>query len=227
MKKLNSTEIAKLAGVSRSTVSRVVNGYSNVPKSTRDRVMKIINENEYYPLLSGQLLAGKRTGTIGLFWVSSGTIAGDMLCSEYFAHVTESAAELGYLVLTCIVKNLTDQENIEWIKRVFMQGRVDAGIFIGARNNEPFVEIKTWSTDASFRETEDRVALRMKEGCDVVEMETAAYFAVAEHKKLDVGQLLFAGDVVVKSGWDFRNWHTKTDMREKLLNLSVKIVLEM
>ena len=150
MGKLNSTEIAKIAGVSRSTVSRVVNGYSNVPKHTRDRVMKVINDNEYYPLLSGQLLAGKRTGTIGFFWISgdkvsndepaSSKIASDMLCSEYFAHVTESAAELGYLVLTCIVRNLAEQENIDWIKRVFMQGRVDAGIFIGVRNNEPLIE---------------------------------------------------------------------------------------
>ena len=140
MEKLNSTEIAKMAGVSRSTVSRVVNGYSNVPEHTRERVMKVINEKGYYPLLSGQLLAGKRTGTLGFFWISNDKIANDMLCSEYFAHVTESAAELGYLVLTCIVKNLTEQENIDWVKRVFMQERVDAGIFIGVKNNEPLVE---------------------------------------------------------------------------------------
>lgn len=140
MKKLNSTEIARLAGVSRSTVSRVVNGYRNVPEETRERVMKIINEKEYYPLLSGQLLAGKGTGTLGFFWISSGTIANDIQCSAFFVHVTEIAAELGYLVLTCIVKNLTDEENISWIKRIFMQGRVDAGIFIGVNNNEPLIE---------------------------------------------------------------------------------------
>jgi len=140
MKKKNSADIAKLAGVSRSTVSRVINGYNNVPDHTRDRVMKVVKENGYYPLLSGQLLAGKKTGTIGFFWISKHKIADDLLCSSYFANVTESAAELGYLVLTCIVKDLTDQSNIDWIKRVFMQERVDAGIFIGVRNNEPLVE---------------------------------------------------------------------------------------
>lgn len=140
VKKQNSAEIARLAGVSRSTVSRVVNGYSNVPEETRERVMKVINENGYYPLFSGQLLVGKKTGTLGFFWVSSGTIAKDIQCSEFFVHVTESAAELGYLVLTCIVKNLRDEENINWIKRIFMQGRVDAGIFIGVNNNEPLIE---------------------------------------------------------------------------------------
>jgi len=140
MQRLNSNEIARLAGVSRSTVSRVVNGYRNVPLQTREKVMKVINDNGYYPLLSGQLLAGKKTGTLGFFWISNTAVANDMLCSEYFARVTESAAELGYLVLTCIVKNLSDQENVELIKRVFMQGRVDAGIFIGAKNNEPLIE---------------------------------------------------------------------------------------
>lgn len=139
-KKQNSVDIARLAGVSRSTVSRVINGYSNVPEETRARVMKIINETGYYPLLSGQLLVGKRTGTLGFFWVSSGTIANDIQCSAFFVHVTETAAKLGYLVLTCIVTNLKDEKNIDWIKRIFMQGRIDAGIFIGVNNNEPLIE---------------------------------------------------------------------------------------
>lgn len=141
VKKQTAAEIAQLAGVSRSTVSRVINGYSNVPEETRERVMKVINENGYVPLLSGQLLVGKKTGTLGFFWVSSGgTIANDLQCSAFFVHVTEIAASLGYVVLTCIVKNLRDEENINWIKRIFMQGRVDAGIFIGVNNNEPVIE---------------------------------------------------------------------------------------
>lgn len=121
-------------------MSRVINGYENVPEETRARVMKIINEQNYYPQLSGQLLVGKGTRTIGFFWVAGGSIANDLQCSAFFVHVTEIAAELGYLVLTCIVKNLRDEDNIQWIKRIFLQGRVDAGIFIGVNNDEPLVE---------------------------------------------------------------------------------------
>lgn len=138
--KLNSTEIAKLAGVSRSTVSRVINGYSNVPEKTRERVMRVISENDYYPLLSGQLLVGKKTKTLGFIWVSGGGIAKSIQCSAFFAHVSESAAALGYLVLTCLVDNLTDRQNIDWVKRIFMQERVDAGIFIGVDNDDPLLE---------------------------------------------------------------------------------------
>jgi LacI family transcriptional regulator len=140
MKQLNSIEIAKLAGVSRSTVSRVINGYSNVPESTRERVMKVIRDNGYYPHLSGQLLAGKKTGTLGFFWISLGDIACDSLSSSYFVNVTEAAAQNGHLILTCILKNLTDCENKCWVKKVFTQGRIDGGIFIGVNNSEPVIE---------------------------------------------------------------------------------------
>jgi uridine phosphorylase len=92
--------------------------------------------------------------------------------------------------------------------------------------NEPFLKVKTWTTDGNFRETEDKVAFRKSEGCSTVEMETSAFFAVAEHKKLMCGQLLYAGDVVAKEGWQYRNWHTKTDIREKLFDLSIKCLLD-
>ena len=43
---MNSIDIAKIAGVSRSTVSRVINNYPNVPKETREKIEKII----FFPL---------------------------------------------------------------------------------------------------------------------------------------------------------------------------------
>ena len=42
------------------------------------------------------------------------------------------------------------------------------------REKEPYAKVKTWTTDAIFRETADKVALRKKEGCITVEMECAA-----------------------------------------------------
>jgi uridine phosphorylase len=93
--------------------------------------------------------------------------------------------------------------------------------------DEPFVEIKTWTTDASFRETEHKVAFRKSEGCKTVEMECAAFYSVAQHKKIMCGQLLYAGDIVKKEGWEYRNWHAKTDIRDKLFNLAMKCLLEL
>ena len=140
MKKITSAEIARLAGVSRSTVSRVVNGYTNVTEETRQKVVQTIEAHEYFPILSGQTLAGKNTGTLGFFWVSETPIDNDIQCSAFFVHVTEAAASLGYLVLTCFVKNLDDEKNVQWVKRIFMQERIDAGIFVGVREDEPLIE---------------------------------------------------------------------------------------
>lgn len=139
-KKMNSEEIARLAGVSRSTVSRVINGYSNVPEQTRQKVMAVIEEVGYYPSFSSQVLAGKNTRTIAFICIAPGSIATDIQFSAYFAHVIEIAAKFGYYVSTCVVKNLTSPENLQWVRRLFFEERVDAGIFIGVDNDNPLVE---------------------------------------------------------------------------------------
>lgn len=54
-------DIAKLAGVSRSTVSRVINQQIAAEK-TKEKVLRIIEENEYYPNSYAQYL-GRKTKT--------------------------------------------------------------------------------------------------------------------------------------------------------------------
>ncbi len=139
MKKPNSTQIAKLAGISRSTVSRVINGYSNVPEKTRKLVMDTIEKYGYYPSLSGQVLRGKRTKCLGLFWGSYGAISYDMLASSFLVHVIESAAAKGYHVLTCIPRSFSAEQSKRQIKEIFHQGRIDAGIFFEASDGEPLL----------------------------------------------------------------------------------------
>lgn len=140
MKRINSTEIAKLAGVSRSTVSRVINNYPNVPEATREHVMRIIKENHYFPQLSGKMLTGKHSHTIGLFWITDSTsIANDTLSSRYFMSIVDEAASKNYLVLAMVVRNLYDPENIQFVRRIFSEGRIDAGIFVGADLNTPLI----------------------------------------------------------------------------------------
>lgn len=59
-------EIAELAGVSRSTVSRVVNGNERVREETRKRVQSVIDQINFQPNIAARSLAAKRTGIIGL-----------------------------------------------------------------------------------------------------------------------------------------------------------------
>src|SRR5687767_7888456 len=59
-------EIARLAGVSRSTVSRVVNDHPSVKDEVRDRVWRVIREHNFHPNSAARALASRRTRIIGL-----------------------------------------------------------------------------------------------------------------------------------------------------------------
>ena len=84
---------------------------------------------------------------------------------------------------------------------------------------------KTWTTDAPYRETPNKVQLRRAEGCLTVEMEAAAFFAVARFRGVQFGQLLYGGDDVSSEEWDSRDWNRKTSVREALFWLAVESCL--
>ena len=91
----------------------------------------------------------------------------------------------------------------------------------------PFRLVKTWTTDAIYRETRARRDLRLQEGCETVEMEAAAFFAVAKFRGVQFGQLLYGGDLVVPEGWDKRGWNERVSTRENLFWLAVDALLRM
>lgn len=63
---MNLEDIAKLAGVSRSTVSRVINNEPNVSDAVRQRVQRTIDEIGYKPNAAARALASHRSSAIGL-----------------------------------------------------------------------------------------------------------------------------------------------------------------
>jgi nucleoside phosphorylase len=81
---------------------------------------------------------------------------------------------------------------------------------------------KTWTTDGLYRETHGKRKLRIAEGCEVVEMEAAALFAVAQFRQVTLGQVVYGGDLVVPEGWDGRGWISRMDARQLLFDLSVQ-----
>jgi len=85
----------------------------------------------------------------------------------------------------------------------------------------------SWTTDAIYRETIGRRALRLAEGCSVVEMEAATFFAVAEFRGVELGQVVYGGDLVVPEGWDGRAWHKRTDDRRLMFELAADALLEL
>jgi uridine phosphorylase len=92
-------------------------------------------------------------------------------------------------------------------------------------NGHDYLLGKTWTTDALYRETRAKVERRKREGCLTVEMEAAAFFAVAQFRGVEFGQILYAGDDL-SGEWDHRNW-MKHEIRERLFHLSAEACLKL
>ena len=75
---------------------------------------------------------------------------------------------------------------------------------------------RTWTTDAPYRETANKIARRREEGCLTVEMESAALMAVAQFRNVTFGQALYGGDDLSGIEWDNRQWQSRKDIRESL-----------
>jgi uridine phosphorylase len=95
------------------------------------------------------------------------------------------------------------------------------------KDNIKYIKAKTWTTDAFYRETKEKVLLRISEGCVTVEMEAAAFFAVAKFRNVILAQILYGGDDLSGEEWDGREWNSRDDIRSNLVDLSIKICLQL
>ncbi len=87
-----------------------------------------------------------------------------------------------------------------------------------------YVVGKTWTTDAFYRETRERIQRRRAEGAILVEMEQSALMAISEFRQIDYGAIIYGGDDLSTDTWDNRKWHSRHDVRENLLYLCKDIV---
>ena len=82
----------------------------------------------------------------------------------------------------------------------------------------------TWTTDAIFRETADKIARRKEEGAKIVEMEQAGCIAVSQFRGFEYGALIYGGDDVSQDEWSDRGWRSRERIRYDLVQLCKKQV---
>lgn len=117
-------DVAREAGVSYQTVSRVINQSANVSNETRQRVFQAINQLHYVPNKVAQQLAGKLSQTLGLATTSLALHAP----SQIAAAVKARASEEHYNTVISMVDTLQPQAIFDAVKQLLAQ-RVD-GIII-------------------------------------------------------------------------------------------------
>lgn len=116
-------DIAKMAGVSTATVSKVLNNYSEVSEATKIRILKIVEEVGYIPNSSARALSTKRSWLIGIVYSEHLHIG---LEHNYFSGVLEAfkrkVESLGYDVV------FISGKDIGYLKRC--QVRNVDGVFV-------------------------------------------------------------------------------------------------
>lgn len=99
-------DVARLAGVSHQTVSRVVNGQTNLRPETRDRVLRAIEQLGYRPNTAARSLVTRRSGTIGVI----GSRSGFWGPSTVHRAIQAAGREAGYFVSSVNVQVLSREE---------------------------------------------------------------------------------------------------------------------
>lgn len=122
-------DIARLAGVSCATVSRVLNGTLTVKPETRERIMTLCRQHGYRPNLLARSLSAGKTGLIGC-------ILSDLdnpLFAEMSLVLERSARQQGYRVLLC--HGRVEDNDIERLFEFLIGHRVD-GIILASSSRQ-------------------------------------------------------------------------------------------
>ncbi|MDV2682897.1 LacI family DNA-binding transcriptional regulator [Alkalihalophilus lindianensis] len=99
-------DVAKKAGVSIATVSKVINNTGNMRESTRQRVIEIMKEMNYRPNMAASALTGKGTKTLGLLIPD----ISNPFFSEMARTIEDRAHELGMSVIICSTDENDEKE---------------------------------------------------------------------------------------------------------------------
>jgi DNA-binding LacI/PurR family transcriptional regulator len=127
-------DVARRAGVSRATVSRVVNASPRVRPETRRAVQKAIEELRYVPNPAARALMTRRSDSVAVVILES---ANRLFEDPYFNHlllgISAGLADQEVQLVLLIAQSGGEEERLE---RYIAAGHVDGAMIIGPRGND-------------------------------------------------------------------------------------------
>lgn len=117
-------DVAKVAGVSPTTVSRVLNNRGYISEQTKEKVYQAMKELNYVPNDLARSLFNKRTNLVGLIVPTTS----NPFFGELAFHIENICASLGFKVLICNSLNRKDKEEKYW--DMLLRNQVDGVIVV-------------------------------------------------------------------------------------------------
>ncbi len=133
-------EVAKLAGVSRATVSRVINDQPNVSPQVRERVYQAIQKSGYRPHAVARSLVTHRTDILGVVIPEAvSTLFTDPFFPLFLRGATEACNVHKQQLMLVLFKDLVGEE--EMYQRVLRNGYLDGVIVASAMVDDPLFSL--------------------------------------------------------------------------------------
>lgn len=133
-------DIAREVGVSVTTVSRALTGYSDVATGTRQRILETAAELGYSPNITAQRLQKRRTDTLGFITPTVGPRFSDPFFSEFMAGIGNEAASKNYdLLVSTHAPDSEDEHKV--YRRAVKGGWVDGLIVVRTRENDARIQM--------------------------------------------------------------------------------------
>ncbi len=126
-KRLTIDDIAKMAGVSPTAVSFVLNGKDGISDATREKVREVIKATGFHPNASSRKLSLKKSFNIALIYPSSASPFSDLYYYEISRGLTERLSEADYNVVFTHLKTSGDGD---MLPRILLQRDADGAILL-------------------------------------------------------------------------------------------------
>lgn len=124
MSKITINDVARISGYGVGTVSRVLRDDKSVKPSTREKILKVIDELHYIPNVNGARLRQKHSNVIAVMV----PIINHPVFAEFVENIETAADEQGYSILLVSSQMNVEKEND--ILKMIRQKEVDGAIFI-------------------------------------------------------------------------------------------------
>lgn len=146
--KLTINEIARMAHVTKSTVSKALNGQKGVGDEKRKQILELAEELEYEPSATAQALASSRTGTIGLLIPHEAEYSlSGAYWSAIITSIAQTANEHNYSLM--ILTPAHEENFSDPVETVIRRRNVD-GLIIGAEQLDPAVTARLVKEEIPF-----------------------------------------------------------------------------
>ncbi len=117
MTTLTIRDIAQMSGVSRGTVSKVINNYDGVSELTKRKVLEVIDKTGYQPTFSARSLATKKSSLIGLIYAGKINVEfNHPFFNEVISSFQKTLGAMGYDIII-FSNEMFDKDSVDYLAR--------------------------------------------------------------------------------------------------------------